>query len=125
MKPPLLNAFRSSEPAEAPGRDDDGNSKEARAREPGGRTDPARVDEMIEALLEAVREPGEEPNETAVDPGRSRIDDPVEASRRTEPTANSAGRELAVFVVALVALGLIAIAVGIAVGILSGRLSLQ
>ena len=125
MKPPLLNAFRSSEPAEAPGRDDDGNSKEARAREPGGRTDSARVDEMIEALLEAVREPGEEPNETAVDPGPSRIDDPVEASRRTEPTADSAGRELAVFVVALVGLGLIAIAVGIAVGILSGRLSLQ
>jgi hypothetical protein len=125
VKPPLLNAFRSSEPAEAPGRDDDGNSKEARAREPGGRTDSARVDEMIEALLEAVREPGEEPNETAVDPAPSRIDDPVEASRRTEPTADSAGRELAVFVVALVALGLIAIAVGIAVGILSGRLSLQ
>jgi len=125
VKPPLLNAFRSSEPAEAPGRDDDGNSKEARAREPGGRTDSARVDEMIEALLEAVREPGEEPNETAVDPGPSRIDDPAEASRRTEPTADSAGRELAVFVVALVALGLIAIAVGIAVGILSGRLSLQ
>jgi hypothetical protein len=134
VKPPLLNAFWSSEPAEAPGRDEDGNSKEARAREPGGRTDSARVDEMIEALLEAVREPGEEPNETAVDPGRSRtavdsgptrIDDPVEGSRRTEPAADSAGRELAVFVVALVALGLIAIAVGIAVGILSGRLSLQ
>jgi hypothetical protein len=72
-----------------------------------------------------VREPGEEPNETAVDPGPSRIDDPVETPRRTEPAADSAGRELAVFVVALVALGLIAIAVGIAVGILSGRLSLQ
>jgi hypothetical protein len=128
VKPPLLNACQSSEPTEAPGRDDNGNSKEARAREPGSRTDSPRVDEMIEALLEAVRGPGEEPNEpneTAVDPGPSRIDDPVEASRRTEPTADPAGRELAVFVVSVVALGLMAIAVGIAVGILSGRLSLQ
>jgi hypothetical protein len=128
VKPPVLNACQSSEPTEAPGRDDNGNSKEARAREPGSRTDSPRVDEMIEALLEAVRGPGEEPNEpneTAVDPGPSRIDDPVEASRRTEPTADPAGRELAVFVVSVVALGLMAIAVGIAVGILSGRLSLQ
>jgi hypothetical protein len=125
VKPPLLNAFQSSEPTEAPGRDDNGNSKEARAREPGSRTDSPRVDEMIEALLEAVRGPGEEPNETAVDPGPPRIDDPVETPRRTEPTADPAGRELAVFVVSVVALGLMAIAVGIAVGILSGRLSLQ
>jgi hypothetical protein len=131
VKPPLLNAFQSSEPTEAPGRDDNGNSKEARAREPGSRTDSPRVDEMIEALLEAVRGPGEEPNEpnepneTAVDPGPSRIDDPVETPLRTEPAADPAGRELAVFVVSVVALGLMAIAVGIAVGILSGRLSLQ
>jgi hypothetical protein len=125
VKPPLLNAFQSTEPTEAPGRDDNGNSKEARAREPGSRTDSPRVDEMIEALLKAVRGPGEEPNETAVDPGPSRIDDLVETPRRTEPTADPAGRELAVFVVSVVALGLMAIAVGIAVGILSGRLSLQ
>jgi hypothetical protein len=118
VKPPLLNAFQSSEPAEAPGRDDDDDNKEARAREPGGRTDSARVDEMIEALLEAVRGPGEEPNDTAVDPGHSRIDDP-------EPTADTTGRELAVYLVAVVALGLMAIAVGIVVGVLSGRLSLQ
>lgn len=118
MKPPLLNAFQSSEPAEAPDREDNGDSKEARARATGGRTDSARVDEMIEALLEAVRGPGEEPNDTAVDPGRSRIDDP-------EPTADTTGRELAVYLVAVVALGLMAIAVGIVVGVLSGRLSLQ
>jgi hypothetical protein len=118
VKPPLLNAFQSSEPAEAPDPEDNGDSKEARAREPGGRTDSARVDEMIEALVEAVHGPGEEPNDTAVDPGRSRIDDP-------EPSADTTGRELAVYLVALVALGLMAVAVGIVVGVLSGRLSLQ
>jgi hypothetical protein len=125
VKPPLLNAFRSSEPAEGPGREDNGHSKEARARATGGRTDSARVDEMIEALLEAVGGPGEEPNETAVDPSPSKIDDPVETPRRGGPTADPTGRELAVYLVAVVALGLMAIAVGIAVGILSGRLSLQ
>jgi hypothetical protein len=125
VKPPLLNAFGSSEPAEPSDREDDGSSKEARARETGGRTESGRVDEMIGALLEDVRGPGEEPNETAVDPSPSRIDDPVETPRRAEPTADPTGRELAVYVVAIVVLGLIAIAVGIAIGILSGLLSLQ
>jgi hypothetical protein len=121
----LLNASRSSEPAEAPGRGDDGKSKEARARETVGRTESGRVDEMIEALLETVREPGEEPEEAAVDPRPSRIGDRVEIPRRAEPTVDLTGRELALSVAAMVALGLVAVAVGIAVGILSARLVLQ
>jgi hypothetical protein len=80
---------------------------------------------MIEALLEAVREPGEEPEEAAVDPRPSRISDQVEIPRRAEPTADLTGRELALSVAAMVALGLVAVAVGIAVGILSARLVLQ
>jgi hypothetical protein len=119
---PLLNASWSSEPAEAPGRGDDGTSKEARARKTGGRTESDRVDEMIGALVEAVHAPGEVPSEAALDPSPSRIDDRVETPRRVEPTAEPTRRELALYLVAVVAFGLIAIAVGIAVGILSGRL---
>ena len=77
---------------------------------------------MIGALVEAVHAPGEVPSEAALDPSPSRIDDRVETPRRVEPTAEPTGRELALYLVAVVAFGLIAIAVGIAVGILSGRL---
>jgi hypothetical protein len=80
---------------------------------------------MIEALLEAVRGPGDEPEEAAVDPRPSRIGDRVEIPRRAEPTADLTGWELALSVAAMVALGLMAVAVGIAVGILSARLVLQ
>ena len=122
MTGPLLNASWSSEPAEARGRGDDGTSKEARARKTGGRTESDRVDEMIGALVEAVHAPGEVPSEAALDPSPSRIDDRVETPLRVEPTAEPTRRELALYLVAVVAFGLIAIAVGIAVGILSGRL---
>jgi len=119
----LANAHRPSEPAEPPSRGDVGNSKDARPLDTGRRTESGRIDEMIGALLEAVRKPGEGPNESAVEPTLPKIDDRVEPRRRAEPATDLNRWELAIYAAAFAALVLIAVAVGIVVGILADRLA--